>query len=352
MRQSFVLSASRCRATRTRGCSPAAGASATISARRPGLRGDGALAPSACAHPAASTPTRAQGHARRARRLHRRRLPGRQARGRSRTIRCRRRKYDMKLTGPGGGAIFIGPHMLLPADKARHVGEAVAMVVAETARRRSTPPKRSRSTTRCCRASSTPRTRCSPARRRSGTRRPDNILVDTRFGDAAATDGPSPAADHVVSMDFHIGRVTGVPMEPRAALGALRWRERPLHAQCRQRRRGAAEARTGRACSASSPTSCACCPTMSAAISAPATASIVEFGLVLWAAQQARPAGQVHRHAARRAFLSDYQGRDLVTKVALALRKDGRFLAHARRPISAMSARAASRCRRSARAPG
>ena len=41
-------------------------------------------------------------------------------------------RYDMKLHGPGGGEVFIGPHMLLPADKARHVGEAVAMVVAET----------------------------------------------------------------------------------------------------------------------------------------------------------------------------------------------------------------------------
>src|SRR5271154_5410127 len=41
-------------------------------------------------------------------------------------------KYDMKLHGPGGGAVFIGPQILLPADKARHVGEAVAMVVAET----------------------------------------------------------------------------------------------------------------------------------------------------------------------------------------------------------------------------
>jgi len=35
-------------------------------------------------------------------------------------------------TAPGGGTIFIGPHLLLPADKARHVGEAVAMVVANT----------------------------------------------------------------------------------------------------------------------------------------------------------------------------------------------------------------------------
>src|SRR6185437_10352520 len=41
-------------------------------------------------------------------------------------------KFDMKLTGPGGGPVFVGPHALLPADKVRHVGEAVAMAVAET----------------------------------------------------------------------------------------------------------------------------------------------------------------------------------------------------------------------------
>src|SRR5450759_1857519 len=41
-------------------------------------------------------------------------------------------KYDVKLTGPGGNKIFEGPHLLLPVDKARHVGEGVAMVVAET----------------------------------------------------------------------------------------------------------------------------------------------------------------------------------------------------------------------------
>src|ERR1700730_12894844 len=40
---------------------------------------------------------------------------------------------DMKLTGPGGGPIFIGPQMLLPSDRVRHVGEAVGVVVADTA---------------------------------------------------------------------------------------------------------------------------------------------------------------------------------------------------------------------------
>src|SRR5207244_2035068 len=40
-------------------------------------------------------------------------------------------KYDMKLHAAGGGAVFIGPQMLLPTARVRHVGEALAMVVAE-----------------------------------------------------------------------------------------------------------------------------------------------------------------------------------------------------------------------------
>ena len=49
----------------------------------------------------------------------------------------------------------------------------------------------------------------------------------------------------------------------------------------------------------------------------------VEFGLVLWAA---RKLGRPVKFTATRseAFLSDYQGRDLVTNVELALRADGR----------------------------
>jgi carbon-monoxide dehydrogenase large subunit len=45
-----------------------------------------------------------------------------------------------------------------------------------------------------------------------------NILVDTQFGDAAETGRILADAPHVVSMDFHVDRVTGVPMEPRAAV--------------------------------------------------------------------------------------------------------------------------------------
>ncbi len=102
---------------------------------------------------------------------------------------------------------------------------------------------------------------------------PDNVLVDTAFGDVAATDRAFASAAHVVAREFHVGRVTGVPMEPRAALGELRRRDRALHALCRLRRRGAAEERALPPCSAFRPIACGWCRPMSAAISAPAIAS-------------------------------------------------------------------------------
>ena len=110
-------------------------------------------------------------------------------------------------------------------------------------RRRWMRPKRSKSSTRNCRSCCIPKTRCGRARRRCGTKLPDNVTVDTEFGNAEATDRAFAQAAHVVTNSFHVGRVTGVPMEPRAALGSLRCRDRPLHALRRIGRRGAAKAR-------------------------------------------------------------------------------------------------------------
>ena len=39
--------------------------------------------------------------------------------------------YDLKLRGPDGGPAIIDDHFLLPTDRVRHVGEGVAMVVAD-----------------------------------------------------------------------------------------------------------------------------------------------------------------------------------------------------------------------------
>src|SRR5262249_57240531 len=46
-----------------------------------------------------------------------------------------------------------------------------------------------------------------------------NVCVDTDLGDAAAVDRAFAGAAHVVRLDTWVHRVTGVPMEPRAAVG-------------------------------------------------------------------------------------------------------------------------------------
>jgi carbon-monoxide dehydrogenase large subunit len=169
---------------------------------------------------------------------------------------------------------------------------------------------------------------------------PDNILVDTHFGDAEAVDRAFAAADHVVKADFHVGRVTGVPMEPRAALANYdaATQRYTLYAgsggAVRQKRE------------------------LSEMLGVPRESVrvlsydvggnfgtrnrvFVEFGLALWAS---RKIGRPVKFTATRseAFLTDYQGRDLVTRVEMAVRKDGRFLAMRATNISNVGARCVS----------
>lgn len=249
-------------------------------------------------------------------------------------------KYDMKLTGPGGTAIFIGPHMLLPADKARHVGEAVAMVVAET------------------------REQAADAAEAVGVKyevlpfaldqveaigkkgvtiwdeAPDNVFVDTIFGDVAATDKAFAEADHVVSMDIYIPRVTGVTMEPRAAFA--------IH----DTKSGKSELVVGGGGAVRQRDELSSVLGIDPASLRVQTYDVggnfgtknrvyVEYGLVLWAA---RKLGRAVKWTGSRydAFVSDYQGRDLHTHVELALDKTGKFLAMRADNVSNAGARCVS----------
>src|SRR6185437_511402 len=127
-------------------------------------------------------------------------------------------KFDMKLHGPGGTEVFIGPHLLLAHDKARHVGEAVAMIVAESRAQALDAAENvavEYEELPCVTHSEDAMKPGAPA---VWDEVRDNILVDTHFGNAAATARILAEAPHVVEMDFHIDRVTGVPMEPRAAV--------------------------------------------------------------------------------------------------------------------------------------
>jgi carbon-monoxide dehydrogenase large subunit len=247
---------------------------------------------------------------------------------------------DMKLTGRGGGAVFEGPHVLLPADRARHVGEAVAMVVAETRDQALDAAEAVQ-----VEYGALPWVTHSEEALAAGAPTvwddlPGNVPVDTTFGDRDGTDRAFAAADRVVRMKFDIGRCTAVAIEPRAALGSYdaasgRY---TLYAgtggAVRQKRDLAAVLGVE--------------PGRVRVVTCDVGGNFgsknrvyVEYGLALWAS---RRLGRPVKFTASRseAFVSDYQGRDLVTEVELALRADGRFLALRAANLSNVGARCVS----------
>ena len=249
-------------------------------------------------------------------------------------------KYDMKLTAPNGGTVFIGPHLLLPTDNARHVGEAVVMVVAESEMQALDAAETVAIDYEVLPGVYHSEDAMQPGAPVIWNEVPDNILIDTKFGNPTATDNAFAGADRVVGRNFRIERVTGVPLEPRAALGSYEADSGryTLYAgsggAVRQKREIAAV--LGIADERVRVLSCDVGGNYGTR-----NRVFVEFGLVLWAA---RKIGRPVKFTATRseAFLSDYQGRDLVTKVELALRRDGRFLAMRATNISNVGARCVS----------
>jgi carbon-monoxide dehydrogenase large subunit len=127
-------------------------------------------------------------------------------------------KFDMKLGPPAGRSLFYGPHLLLPVDKARHAGEAVVMVVARTQNQALDAAELVDVHYEPLAAVTHAAAALEPDAPRLWDEAPDNVLIDTTFGDVAATERAFAAAAHVVKMDFHVPRVTACALEPRAAL--------------------------------------------------------------------------------------------------------------------------------------
>jgi aerobic carbon-monoxide dehydrogenase large subunit len=101
----------------------------------------------------------------------------------------------MKLTASGGEKIFLGPHYLLPFDKARHVGEAVAMIVAETVAQAMDAAEAVEVDYEPLAFVVDAASALANGAPAIWDEVPDNTLVDTRFGDAAATDAAFAKAD-------------------------------------------------------------------------------------------------------------------------------------------------------------
>jgi len=233
--------------------------------------------------------------------------------------------HEVPLRSRDGSEFFLAPHPPLPADRARFVGEAVAMVIADT-------PAIAHDGAAAVVVEWEPLPAVTGSLDAVGVAAPlvwderrSNVCVDSEVGDAVAVEAAFARAAHVVRLETRVNRVTGVPMEPRAAVGV--WDEATgrytVHAGSggSQRQRADIAAVLGVAESAvrvvardvggNYGTRNSCYP---------------EFALVAWAARRlGRPVRWTCDR--REAFATDYQSRDLVSHAELALDAEGRFLA-------------------------
>ncbi len=234
-------------------------------------------------------------------------------------------KYDMKLTGPGGTPIFIGPHLLLPADKARHVGEAIAMVVAETEAQAQDGAEAVHVEYDVLPFVTDQREAIKPGHAPVWGETPDNCFVDSIFGDVEKTDRAFAQAAHVVSMDIYIPRVTGATIEPRSALGDYDAKTGRYLLHCGGG--GAVRQKNELAQVLGVEPDKVRVLTFDVGGNFGSKNRVyVEYGLVMWAAKKV---GRAVKNTVSRseAFLTDYQGRDLAVHAELAFAKDGKILA-------------------------
>ncbi len=231
---------------------------------------------------------------------------------------------DIVLHNRDGSPVPAAPHYVLPIDRVRHVGTAVAFVIAETLAQAKDAAEKV-----IVDYEPLPTvTEAKAAVENDAPRLYDdlpNIMIDAEVGDAKATDEAFARAAHVTRLDTWINRVTGVPMEPRAAVGIY-------------------DAATGRyTLYAGSGGIVRQKKEIAAILGVPfdnvrviaheiggnfgtKNSFFPEFALVVWGS---RRVGRPVKWTADRseAFVTDYMGRDLTVSAELALDKDGHFLA-------------------------
>jgi len=236
-----------------------------------------------------------------------------------------RHPADVTLANKDGSPPFIPPHFPMVTTEAHHCGEIVAIVVAESLAAAKDGAELVAVDYEALPAVAHSLAAVAPKAPLARTDGRANISVDAELGDKPATDAAFATAAHVVKFTTWIPRIVGVPMEPRAAIGAY-------------------EPETGRY-TLYAGMGGAVRPKQDLAKTIGVSEDKVrvvmqdvggnfgtrggfnpEFALVAGAA---RRVGRPVKWTCERseAFVCDYQARDLAVEAELALDRDGNFLA-------------------------
>jgi carbon-monoxide dehydrogenase large subunit len=224
-----------------------------------------------------------------------------------------------------GSEFFAPPNVVLPPDRVRHVGDAVAIVVA-------TSPGAASAGADLVSVDYEPLPHVTSAvdALSAGApvvwdERPDNLCADFATGDEAAVAAAMTHAAHVVDIEVESRRVTAAPIEPRAAIGQCEPDGRMtlyVTSQGADRVRRVLVEDVLRV-----PAEQLRVVTRDVGGSFGMKAGVyTEYVLVLWAAKRlGRPVKWVSSRS--EAFVSDTHGRDIRSRAELGLDRDGRMLA-------------------------
>ncbi|MDA0663339.1 MAG: xanthine dehydrogenase family protein molybdopterin-binding subunit [Proteobacteria bacterium] len=240
-------------------------------------------------------------------------------------LRHRGNPKDVELKNADGSPIVTTPVYPLAVDRVRRVGEPVALIVAETAQQARDAAEVVEPDFELLDAVASPAAAMAAGAPRIWDDVPGNLSVHDVKGDAVAVDAAFARAAHVARFSTFNNRVTGVPMEPRAAIGeydpvtgrytltaggqgVMRFQMElaPVFGVAADRIRVVSHDTGGGYGTRNS--------------------TYPEFALVLWAARRVgRPVKWVSDRS--ESFLNDYSGRNMHTRAELELDKEGRFLA-------------------------
>ncbi len=247
---------------------------------------------------------------------------------------------DIILVNRDGSDIYPSPFHLLAQNRVRFVGEGVAFIVAETLAQAKDAAELIEINYKPLAAVTATREAADPTAPVLWLANHSNVCVDGDVGDHVATETAFAAAAHVVRLDTWIQRVTGVPMEARTCIGHYdeATGRYTLHAGSGGvvRQKGEISGILGVA-----PEKVRVVAHDIGGNFGTKNSIFPEFALAVWASRRiGRPVKWTCERS--EAFLTDYQGRDLVAECELALDEHGRFLGLRGSNLSNLGAYAAS----------
>ena len=118
-----------------------------------------------------------------------------------------------------GSPMVEPPHPVLAQGKVRHVGDPVAVVIAETLEQAKDAAELVEVTYKSLPAVVAVDEAIKPGKPQLFDSAPNNVCFDWQLGDQAAVEAAFSLAHHVTRLDIINNRLVSNPMEPRAAIG-------------------------------------------------------------------------------------------------------------------------------------